>query len=83
MGLLYTLGGGAAGLGLKWWTNSVRKVPLRRDPWEYVLYAAAGAALFRQIPIWEKNLTEQVNTKRAARNLPPINREGATTMFGG
>jgi hypothetical protein len=53
------------------------------DPWEYLVFGGAGTALFYNIPIWEAKLTADINQQREARNMPPLQREGATLMFGG
>lgn len=39
-----TLVGAIMGLGVQFYANAIRKVPLMRNPWQHVILAGTGAA---------------------------------------
>ncbi|CAM9867232.1 unnamed protein product [Choristocarpus tenellus] len=80
MGATTMLVGGAFGLATKAAMNEIRKLPLRREPWEYVVGGGLGMWLGVKVPEWEQQLLSDINEMRADRNMPPVERVGGMVM---
>lgn len=64
--------GGSSGLFIAFFSNSVRKLPFFRRPWEHVLYMAIGTYIGYNYPTWENQELDKVNEMRAQRKLDPL-----------
>ncbi|CAN0282196.1 unnamed protein product [Discosporangium mesarthrocarpum] len=80
MGLTSMLVGTGFGLAAKGAMNEIRRIPLRREPWEYLITGGVGMWLGANIPHWEKQLLSDINEMRADRNMPPVKRQGGLIM---
>lgn len=52
--------GGLAGLGIQLYVNTIRKLPLLRNPWEHVILVGAGAAFGNWLVDFEERTAEDV-----------------------
>jgi len=77
MTIFSTLTGASIGLGLQFYSNAVRKLPLFRQPWLHVAFLTAGAVAGSKYPQWECKLREEVNMIRRERNLPELVKGGS------
>uniref|UniRef100_A0A7S2V622 Uncharacterized protein n=1 Tax=Fibrocapsa japonica TaxID=94617 RepID=A0A7S2V622_9STRA len=68
------------GVALKAMTNSVMKVPLRREPWEYLMFGALGAYVGYKMPEWQQNLIDNINEMHEERGLPPLDVDGQFSL---
>ena len=70
--------GGLMGLGVQLYVNTVRKLPLFRNPWEHVLLVGAGAAFGNWIVDFEERTAEDVRGEAARgwRRGPGVTEDG-------
>ncbi|CAI5512938.1 unnamed protein product [Closterium sp. Naga37s-1] len=66
-----TLVGAAMGLGVQFYSNAVRKLPLMRHPWEHLLGMGIGAYAANQLVAFEvkaaADLEKQIEAARSAQ----------------
>ncbi|XP_052202049.1 uncharacterized protein LOC127807893 [Diospyros lotus] len=53
--------GALLGLGTQIYSNSLRKLPLMRHPWEHVLGMGLGAVFVNQLVKWDAKLQEDLD----------------------
>eukprot|EP00549_Striatella_unipunctata_P007020 CAMPEP_0118694444 /NCGR_PEP_ID=MMETSP0800-20121206/12526_1 /TAXON_ID=210618 ORGANISM="Striatella unipunctata, Strain CCMP2910" /NCGR_SAMPLE_ID=MMETSP0800 /ASSEMBLY_ACC=CAM_ASM_000638 /LENGTH=90 /DNA_ID=CAMNT_0006592909 /DNA_START=42 /DNA_END=314 /DNA_ORIENTATION=+ len=68
--------GGAMGASAHYITNAVRKVPLSRAPWNYILYFGIGCWAGNGLYKWEERLVEDINEMRTDRGMAPMTSTG-------
>ncbi|GAB5030055.1 Hypothetical protein NocV09_00201890 [Nannochloropsis oceanica] len=73
--------GASLGIFVKMASNSMRKIPLRREPWDYPLFMIVGTWVGYKYVSLEASLTERVNEKRAALEKPPVELGGIMTTL--
>ena len=64
--------GASSGLFISFFSNSVRKLPLMRRPWEHVILVGIMGYLGHKYPQIEADTRERVNRMRADRKLGPL-----------
>eukprot|EP00594_Rhizosolenia_setigera_P008535 CAMPEP_0178965362 /NCGR_PEP_ID=MMETSP0789-20121207/16238_1 /TAXON_ID=3005 /ORGANISM="Rhizosolenia setigera, Strain CCMP 1694" /LENGTH=93 /DNA_ID=CAMNT_0020650335 /DNA_START=80 /DNA_END=361 /DNA_ORIENTATION=+ len=64
--------GGITGTSLMMLTNSLRKIPLSRQPWGHVLCFVGGAYTANYWKATEIQLVHDINEIRADKGLPPM-----------
>mmetsp|Transcript_11875 Transcript_11875/g.35391 ORF Transcript_11875/g.35391 Transcript_11875/m.35391 type:complete len:88 (+) Transcript_11875:204-467(+) len=66
--------GGGMGLGVQLFSNTVRKLPLLRRPWEHVIAIGIMGWMGHKYPSWEDASLARVNRMREERKLGPLDK---------
>jgi len=61
------------GLGVQFYVNAVRKLPLMQNPWEHAIAAGAGAALGAWVVDFEKRTEKELTGTSDEHNRLLIN----------
>ncbi|GAX15005.1 hypothetical protein FisN_12Lh299 [Fistulifera solaris] len=72
MGLFTTLFGGSLGFAAQAYSNSIRKVPISRQPWNHLGMFILGCYAGAKYPKWEETLVNDINAMRSERGLSPM-----------
>mmetsp|Transcript_21525 Transcript_21525/g.30938 ORF Transcript_21525/g.30938 Transcript_21525/m.30938 type:complete len:88 (+) Transcript_21525:103-366(+) len=72
MGLTAAIFGGVSGTAIHTIANSVKKVPLSRQPYLHVFYFMFGAWAGNGWMNAEKQLVQDINEIRADKGMPPL-----------
>ena len=70
MGLLTMMSGATAGVGLQVYSNTVRRLPMMRHPWEHVAFAIGGAWAASSLVAWEGEQKEELRKTLTRQGRP-------------
>jgi len=82
MGVFSVAFGTALGIGVKAYSNCLRKVALRREPWEYLVLGGLGMYAGSKYPAWQEDMVKKINVLHAERGLPPLDSVGQISITG-